>query len=211
MSDQVLYRFYSATGQLLYVGVTMNPPTRFKDHKRDKEWWSMVAGITVETYPDRAAVLDAECRAIKIEHPQYNVQHNSRTTEIKKPVPTRLVWTCDECHRPINAGDGYVWVSQSNAAKAMDDLQEWEDRARGVQFLTRYDLENIPQRVSWHAHHRSCDPELHDVHYWYDVSRLNTWEGIFDFLAHVTSKEWVTRGTDVPTLLRSIGRRFGKQ
>lgn len=73
----VLYRFYSATGQLLYVGITMNPPQRFKSHQDDKGWWEQVSGISVETYENRADLARAERRAIQVERPRYNVVHNA--------------------------------------------------------------------------------------------------------------------------------------
>ncbi|MBX7450389.1 GIY-YIG nuclease family protein [Mycolicibacterium sp. 3033] len=44
----VLYRFYSPTGKLLYVGITMNPSQRFNAHRKSKDWWDEVAGITIE-------------------------------------------------------------------------------------------------------------------------------------------------------------------
>lgn len=77
MADtHVLYRFYSATGQLLYVGITMSPPDRFKSHRDTKEWWAEVAGITVENYDSRGDLEKAERRAIQVERPLYNVVHN---------------------------------------------------------------------------------------------------------------------------------------
>ncbi|ABD58284.1 G-I-Y Y-I-G endonuclease [Mycobacterium phage Martik] len=69
----VLYRFYSATGQLLYVGITMNPPQRFKAHRDSKDWWSEVAGISIENYNTREELENAERRAIQVEHPLHNV------------------------------------------------------------------------------------------------------------------------------------------
>lgn len=74
----VLYRFYSATGQLLYVGITMNPPNRFKSHRDSKEWWGLVSGITVENYRSRKELMQAERRAIKVERPKYNIVHNKQ-------------------------------------------------------------------------------------------------------------------------------------
>jgi predicted GIY-YIG superfamily endonuclease len=71
----VLYRFYSATGQLLYVGITMNPPRRLKEHRKSKDWWAEVAEITIENHDSRAAVADAERTAIQTEHPRYNIVH----------------------------------------------------------------------------------------------------------------------------------------
>ncbi|UXE04547.1 G-I-Y Y-I-G endonuclease [Mycobacterium phage Aubs] len=69
----VLYRFYSATGQLLYVGITMNPPQRFKAHRDSKDWWDHVAGISIENYNTREELENAERRAIQVEHPLHNV------------------------------------------------------------------------------------------------------------------------------------------
>ena len=76
----VLYRFYSATGQLLYVGITANPPTRFKAHRSTKEWWTQVVGITLENYSTREDLANAERRAIQVERPLHNIVHAKRET-----------------------------------------------------------------------------------------------------------------------------------
>jgi len=81
--SHVLYRFYTATGQLLYVGITMNPAQRFKAHKGTKDWWGDVAGITIEHYETREDLAKAEWRAIQVERPMHNVVH----TKKKKPKP----------------------------------------------------------------------------------------------------------------------------
>jgi hypothetical protein len=78
----VLYRFYSATGVLLYVGITVNPPLRFADH-RAREWWNQVDTIKLETYRSRAELFDAERRAITTEHPVHNKVHR-----VRGPLPT---------------------------------------------------------------------------------------------------------------------------
>lgn len=71
-----LYRFYSDTGQLLYVGITSNPSARFPQHQKSKTWWHDVAGISVEKHGTRADALAAEARAIRIEKPLRNITHN---------------------------------------------------------------------------------------------------------------------------------------
>lgn len=78
MSDQqhVLYRFWGTSGQLLYIGITLDPGARWKTHSKDKPWWLEVVNITVEVYPSRSAVLDAERAAIIAERPRYNIVHN---------------------------------------------------------------------------------------------------------------------------------------
>lgn len=71
-----LYRFYGAGGTLLYIGITNSIPVRLKAHDKGKPWWTGVTNITVEHYPDRRAVLEAERRAIVTERPLYNGTHN---------------------------------------------------------------------------------------------------------------------------------------
>ncbi|MEU4410701.1 GIY-YIG nuclease family protein [Streptosporangium sp. NPDC023963] len=84
-SPHALYRFYDATGVLLYVGITADPGVRFKKHRGDKEWWTEVANIRIEKLPTRAAVLDAERRAIREERPLWNVAHNDAAQAVRTP------------------------------------------------------------------------------------------------------------------------------
>lgn len=88
---QTLYRFFNANDELLYVGVTMNPPQRFRTHALLKEWWDEVDRIDLERHETRADVLAAEEAAIRTERPLHNVAMNSGT-----PV-------CDVCHRAIHS------------------------------------------------------------------------------------------------------------
>jgi len=74
--SHVLYRFYDDTEQLLYVGITANPPQRFKAHRADKHWWSTVSTVRLQTFMSRRELESAEREAIKSERPIYNVTHN---------------------------------------------------------------------------------------------------------------------------------------
>ena len=76
--SHVLYRMHDHDGDLLYVGITCRPPTRFKDHRNTKDWWSEVATIGVTTLASRAELLAMERQAIRTEAPRYNVVHNRR-------------------------------------------------------------------------------------------------------------------------------------
>jgi hypothetical protein len=71
-----LYRFYGSDERLLYIGISVNPWSRFKQHRDDKQWWDDIAQITMEKYPSRETVLEAERRAIGAEKPEHNVVHN---------------------------------------------------------------------------------------------------------------------------------------
>ena len=77
----MLYRFYNSSGVLLYVGVTNDPPRRFGDHRKAKEWWSEVARINLEMFAGRDELLRAEIEAIKIEHPLYNLTYNTENAQ----------------------------------------------------------------------------------------------------------------------------------
>lgn len=72
----VLYRFYSQPGELLYVGITNNPPSRFVQHRTQKDWWTEVSRIDLQSFSTRDDLAAAEREAIKSEHPRYNVTHN---------------------------------------------------------------------------------------------------------------------------------------
>lgn len=75
MKPTALYRFYSPSDELLYVGITHRIESRFSDHKRSKPW-EKVGRIAVEHHPTREAAIAAETAAIKSEGPKWNVKHN---------------------------------------------------------------------------------------------------------------------------------------
>jgi hypothetical protein len=78
LSPHALYRFFGADGSLLYIGLTMNPGTRWPSHAREKPWWLAVHTVTIEHFPDRPSVEAAERAAIRAERPRHNVVHNRR-------------------------------------------------------------------------------------------------------------------------------------
>jgi predicted GIY-YIG superfamily endonuclease len=80
---QVLYRMFDADGNLLYVGLTNNPRSRFSDHCKTKSWFDQVSNIKVQTFQSRRDLLDAERTAIETEVPLHNVTHNEVRAEIR--------------------------------------------------------------------------------------------------------------------------------
>lgn len=93
MTQHALYRFRDVTGKLLYVGITLDPAGRFQRHERRAPWWTDVATITIEPYPDRASVLAAEVAAIHAEIPAHNIQHQLRHA-IAAPKCCKQSWRC---------------------------------------------------------------------------------------------------------------------
>lgn len=70
-----VYRLYSKSDVLLYVGITDNLRLRMTQHARTQPWWPQVANVEVEIYKSRRAAERAERRAIRNEHPIENVVH----------------------------------------------------------------------------------------------------------------------------------------
>lgn len=70
-----LYRFYDTADQLLYVGITSAPSSRWAHHRHFAEgtWWSSAVRKRVRWYATRAEAARAETDAIRREAPLWNV------------------------------------------------------------------------------------------------------------------------------------------
>ena len=73
--EHTLYRLYSKSSKLLYVGITCNFKNRWQQHKYSQPWWEEVSTYEVESYGSRSDVLAAEMLAIKTEFPVHNKTH----------------------------------------------------------------------------------------------------------------------------------------
>jgi predicted GIY-YIG superfamily endonuclease len=67
-----LYRLFDAKGRLLYVGISLDPAARWKQHRGDKQWWPEVIDKQVIWYDTRILALQAEAMAIRDELPIHN-------------------------------------------------------------------------------------------------------------------------------------------
>jgi predicted GIY-YIG superfamily endonuclease len=74
--EHVLYRFWNAEDVLLYVGISVDSPTRIANHMRDKSWFGEVDTIKLIKFATRAEALAAEAEMIRTLKPLYNVVHN---------------------------------------------------------------------------------------------------------------------------------------
>lgn len=72
----VLYRLFSESGVLLYIGITDRGPRRWVEHARSKTWFGSVARFEIERFDSRPDLEAAEVLAIRSERPLYNVVHN---------------------------------------------------------------------------------------------------------------------------------------
>lgn len=72
----VVYRLYDDAGELLYVGCSVTPFSRLREHAshgRSHVWWADVASVTLEHFKSRPEAILAERKAIAAEAPKYNV------------------------------------------------------------------------------------------------------------------------------------------
>ena len=194
MSEQnFLYRFFNATGQLLYVGITMNPPQRFKAHQSEKDWWTEVSGITVESYASRSELAAAERRAIHVERPAYNVIYNQQKPLVPA-MPSGLRYVCQVCGGSVTGKSGYIHVSRSEALAHSTAWSEYKRRKReaGEVIWNADELMDLPERARWMVHHRKCDPFPDDGQdYWFEVERADSHQKLLSWTAHLLDKEWI--------------------
>jgi predicted GIY-YIG superfamily endonuclease len=108
--EHVLYRFWNVEDVLLYVGITVDSPSRIASHMRDKAWWGEVDGIKFTKYPNRQAALEAEAEMIRTLKPLYNVQHNEMADDEEAEADETseyLDLICDAVAWGVGKGD---WV-----------------------------------------------------------------------------------------------------
>jgi Arm DNA-binding domain len=71
-----LYRHYHPNGDLLYVGISLEPLARQQKHVKGSAWRTQIAWIEIEPFETREEALEAERLAIRTEYPKHNTVHN---------------------------------------------------------------------------------------------------------------------------------------
>ncbi|WP_200309150.1 hypothetical protein [Streptomyces adelaidensis] len=70
--NSLLYRFYDAERQPLYIGITGTGEVRIATHRRRSAWWELAEYIAVSAYPNWPSLAEAERAAIRAEKPRFN-------------------------------------------------------------------------------------------------------------------------------------------
>lgn len=201
-----LYRFHDATGRLLYVGITKNPPARLGQHGDDKDWWNQVHNIVVTWHPARQAALVAEKEAIRAEHPLYNVQHNGPVRKKTKPAQ-EIIWLCDGCRKQVRESGpdrGYIHISYVEIYEYRGQ-REVDRKAREGRMTIRASEISVRARPGWHVHHERCDPNPDANDYWMSIDQWSSPRKITESTAHLLEKNWI-RDTDMSDFLRRVAR-----
>lgn len=68
-----IYRMYDREGLLLYVGQSVDPGSRIRNHRAEKPWWKEVARIEIQHVRHASELTRLEVDAIRNERPLYNV------------------------------------------------------------------------------------------------------------------------------------------
>lgn len=91
-----LYRHFDASGELLYVGISLNTVARTQQHAYGALWFEQIKRIEIEWHANRPAAEAAEVQAIRSELPLHNIAHaDSRDVDALCPV-TRPEWATNE-------------------------------------------------------------------------------------------------------------------
>lgn len=73
-TETYLYRLWSSSGDLLYIGVTVDLARRMTQHRKVQPWWDDVAMCGIQVLPTRSAAFAAEATAVATESPRHNVK-----------------------------------------------------------------------------------------------------------------------------------------
>jgi hypothetical protein len=96
-----VYRFGGDGGLLLYIGVADDPAERFRGHRHDKPWWTLVRYVDIEWYIDRPAAESEESRAIEAEASCFNVRGVPAVANRRLASPTGQANQANGSSKPI--------------------------------------------------------------------------------------------------------------
>lgn len=138
-----LYRFFDAGGTLLYIGRTINPGRRWREHEKSAHWYPAVASVTREVFPTAEAVSLAERAAIVAEGPLYNIAHNPGAVPPTRPL------------MPLPNEEESLAVRWAAAGIAPEDVAECEQdpticECEGCHQRRLVGLENLRAKYDWH-------------------------------------------------------------
>lgn len=118
-AETAVYLMKDAAGEMIYVGCSRSPMSRFYQHDSVRDWFKTVANIQVKWYAQRHVALAAEARFIRRFRPRHNVMHNPDhgfARVFRKQKPTL---------EPTVVG-GFVWDNEDggvNICITADDLE----------------------------------------------------------------------------------------
>lgn len=123
----ILYRWWDADGNLLYIGKSIAVLARIVSHRNRSSFFDQAAQMTMERYPDEMTLAEAEVIAIRAERPPYNIVHNREVEmpndpELDQKMHIEMSQAIDEILAPIvrklEERDSLVQASRSRLRSA---------------------------------------------------------------------------------------------
>jgi hypothetical protein len=108
---------------------------------------------------------------------------------LEHAVDIELDFICDTCGRPIEDGEGALYVRHADIVRARTDHAEWEKKhASGS--IDIVSLLTLGAPAPWRIQHDACGAAEEDG---YDVSveRVRTWRALLGWTAHLMEKTWL--------------------
>lgn len=124
-----VYRYYDASGKLLYVGTADQWERRACDHSKSKPWFGDVRRVELHFFATRKEALEAERMAIVAEHPEQNTVHNRRVNELES-LNVRIGSEMRSALKMEAAASG-VTVQELITSILADFFKSWSSEERG--------------------------------------------------------------------------------
>jgi hypothetical protein len=101
---------------------------------------------------------------------------------------------CDTCGRPVENGDGALYVRLADIRDYQWARKEWESTRSVDGLLDMPTLLMMPRSIPWLIHHNACASSDEDV---YDicVEQVRTWRDLVKWTSHLMSKNWLASTT----------------
>lgn len=107
----VLYRYFDADENLLYIGMTKDFRIRNSAHSCRSVWFPLCAKVTIQFYDDPQILLKAEAEAIRLEKPIYNYTHNEEKIAEKRAIKKTLPPSQKKEKRPYIPREKHIYVA----------------------------------------------------------------------------------------------------
>lgn len=127
-----LYRHFDKDGNLLYVGISLSPINRLRQHTKSARWVDLISRVEMTWYGTREDAERAERMAIKTELPEYNITHSIKGCG---PVPDDVILS------PSNAAK-FAEVSRGTIGTAIKEgrLKATQEKPYGPWAILSKDL-----------------------------------------------------------------------
>ena len=129
-------------------------------------------------------------------------------TPWSSPMDVEIDYICDTCGRPVDDGEGALYVLHADIVNARTARAEWEKTTRGgpidvVSLLTMGDS------APWRIKHDTCGALIADG---YDISveKVRTWRQLLSWTAQLMGKTWLP-ATDWAVVIEDAAEGRGRR